>query len=107
VRGVLAAAVGSDWSSGGALLTFYFPIGLFIVIAAALYLGFSRPHRVPGHKSLEPAPATASASPAGGPAAHGQDASPATRHPQTGHSGPDGQQVTATGDDHEGPEAGE
>jgi len=108
VPGVLAAATGSDWSSGGSLLTFYFPIGLFVVVAATLYLLFTRPHTVPGHKRFEPAPATASASPAGRAAdAHGEDASPAARHPQAGHSGPAGQQATEADDDHEAPGAGE
>jgi hypothetical protein len=49
---VIGTATSSDWSSGGALLTFFFPIGLFIVIAAALYLAFTRPHTVPGRKPL-------------------------------------------------------
>jgi hypothetical protein len=51
VPGVLAAATGSDWSSGGALLTFYFPVGLFIVIAAALYVELSRPRPARKHQS--------------------------------------------------------
>jgi hypothetical protein len=58
MSGVLAAAAGSDWSSAGALLTFYFPVGLFIVVAAILFLEFSRPHAVPGRKPL-PAAGTA------------------------------------------------
>lgn len=50
---VIAAATGSDWSAGGSLLTFYFPIGLFVVVATILYLLFSRPHRrVPAHHGL-------------------------------------------------------
>jgi hypothetical protein len=59
---VLAAATGSDWTTSGALLTFFFPIGLFIVIATSLYLEFTRPHAVPGlaatgrAKAAEPPP---------------------------------------------------
>jgi hypothetical protein len=50
---VIAAATGSDWSAGGSLLTFYFPVGLFVVVATILYLLFSRPHRrVPAHRGL-------------------------------------------------------
>jgi hypothetical protein len=49
---VLAAATGSDWSSAGSLLTFYFPVGLFIVIGTTLYLEFNRPHLTPGRKRL-------------------------------------------------------
>lgn len=69
--GVLAATAGSDWSEGGALLTFYFPLGLFIVVAAALYLRFSRPHAVPGRAPLTAAVAArrAAAAPQGTDAA--------------------------------------
>ncbi len=32
-------------------MTFYFPVGLFVIVAGALYLLFSRPHRrVPAHR---------------------------------------------------------
>ena len=48
---VLAAA-NANWNAGGSILTFYFPIGLFIVIAALLYLQFGRPHKIPGHQGL-------------------------------------------------------
>jgi hypothetical protein len=34
-------------------MTFYFPVGLFVIVAGTLYLLFSRPHRrVPGHRGL-------------------------------------------------------
>jgi hypothetical protein len=52
VPGVLAAATGSDWSSAGSLLTFWFPVGLFVIVAASLYLELSRPHAVPGRQPL-------------------------------------------------------
>jgi hypothetical protein len=53
VPAVIAAATGSDWNAGGSLLTFYFPVGLFVVVAAILYLLFSRPHRrVPARRGL-------------------------------------------------------
>jgi hypothetical protein len=51
-------------------MTFYFPVGLFVVVAGTLYLLFSRPHRrVPAHRGLAAAhagragdvPATAAA----------------------------------------------
>jgi hypothetical protein len=71
VPAVLAAATGSDWNAGGSIMTFYFPVGLFVVVAAILYLLlFSRPHkRVPAHRGLAAAraggagdvPATAAA----------------------------------------------
>ena len=49
--GVIAAATGSDWNAGGSIMTFYFPVGLFVAVATILYLLFSRPHKVPGHVS--------------------------------------------------------
>ena len=63
---VIGTATTSDWSSAGALLTFYFPLGLFIVIALILYLQFSRPHTVPGLQRLAasaPEPRTAPSGP--------------------------------------------
>jgi hypothetical protein len=56
VPGVLAAATGSDWNADGSIMTFYFPVGLFVVVAAILYLLFSRPHkRIPARRALAPA----------------------------------------------------
>jgi hypothetical protein len=52
VPAVLAAATGSDWSSGGALFTFYFPVALFVVVAVSLYVNLTRPHAVPARKPL-------------------------------------------------------
>jgi hypothetical protein len=62
---VIGTATSSDWSSGGALLTFFFPIVLFVVIAAALYLRLSRPHTVPGLKPLTPAATVPRTAPSG------------------------------------------
>jgi hypothetical protein len=63
VPAVIGTAVSSDWSSGGALLTFFFPVVLFVVVATTLYLQFSRPHTVPGQRP--PTVARASAAAAG------------------------------------------
>jgi len=51
VHGPVLATI-TDNSPHGYNLTFAFPMILFIVIAGALYLVFSRPHRVPGHGPL-------------------------------------------------------
>jgi hypothetical protein len=59
VTGLLAAGVGSDWSPDGTLLTFLFPLCLFIVVGALLSILYSRPHRIPGHSDLAPTSATA------------------------------------------------
>jgi hypothetical protein len=66
VPALLAAATGSDWNAGGSIITFYFPVGLFVVIAAVLSLQFARPHAVPGRRPFKPAQLAA-----GGPAAAG------------------------------------
>jgi hypothetical protein len=51
VPAVIAAATGSDWNAGGSIMTFYFPVGLFLVVAGTLYLLLSRPHqRVPAYR---------------------------------------------------------
>jgi hypothetical protein len=52
VVALTAAATSSAWNAGGSILTFYFPIGLFIVITALLWLQFGRPHAIPGRKPL-------------------------------------------------------
>lgn len=52
MHGLILAYVTRDNSAAGYNLTFAFPMILFIVIAGALYLIYSRPHRVPGHGPL-------------------------------------------------------
>jgi hypothetical protein len=62
VPGSILAAVTPDNTPGGAVLTFAFPLGLFIVVAVALYLRFARPHRrVP--EALAPAQASPAVAP--------------------------------------------
>jgi len=52
----ILASVTSDSADGGAILTFAFPVGLFVVVTVILYLLFSRPHRrVPDRRALVPA----------------------------------------------------
>ena len=78
---VLASAPpGSAWTFGGSILTFAFPMILFIVVAVALYVLYTKPEVVPGHQvrppersvSYTPMPGTPSAAASGpgtGPAA--------------------------------------
>lgn len=47
---VIADSAGSAWSYGGSILTFAFPMILFIVVACALYVIYTRPQMVPGHR---------------------------------------------------------
>lgn len=96
---VLALAT-SDNSMGGAILTFAFPIILFVIIATVLYiLLFSRPvPRVPaGHVSLaaaggapDPGAAHTAAVAAGMPTASGGGSAESATEPcrrQAGHRG--------------------
>ena len=45
------AADGSAWSFGGSILSFAFPMLLFIVVACALYVSYTKPELVPGHRN--------------------------------------------------------
>jgi len=50
VHGLIASSPSGDWTYGAAILTFAFPMVLFIVVASALYILYTKPHLVPGHK---------------------------------------------------------
>jgi hypothetical protein len=74
VPGVIAAATGSDWNAAGSLLTFYFPVGLFVIVAGTLYLLLSRSHqRVPAYRGPAAGHAGTDDAAAGTAAAAGQD----------------------------------
>ena len=45
---VIAAST-SAWSYGGSILSFLFPMILFLVVATSLYVVFTKPSVVPGH----------------------------------------------------------
>ncbi len=47
---LIADSAGSAWSYGGSILTFAFPMILFIVVACALYVIYTRPQLVHGHR---------------------------------------------------------
>src|SRR5215469_3201977 len=49
VHGLITASAVMDWSYGASILTFVFPMLLFIGVAAALYVVYTKPHLVPGH----------------------------------------------------------
>jgi hypothetical protein len=70
---VIADSAGGAWTFGGSILTFAFPMLLFIVVAAALYVAYTKPELVPGHRNPaaeRPVTFTAVAGPP--PAADGQ-----------------------------------
>ena len=51
MHGVIADSAGGAWSFGGSILTFAFPMILFIVVACALYVAYTKPELVPGHRN--------------------------------------------------------
>jgi hypothetical protein len=54
-----------DWSYGASILTFVFPMLLFIAVAAALYVLYTKPHLVPGHRyEMQMRPVSHTAAPA-------------------------------------------
>ena len=60
----LMAAAGSDWTYGASILTFVFPELLFIAVAGALYVLYTKPHLVPGHRyNMQLRATTATAAP--------------------------------------------
>ena len=50
MHGLIASSPSGDWTYGAAILTFAFPMVLFIVVASALYILYTKPHLVPGHR---------------------------------------------------------
>ena len=50
MHGLIADSPGGAWSTGAAILTFVFPMLLFIAVAAALYVLYTKPEVVPGHQ---------------------------------------------------------
>jgi len=73
VHGLIASSPSGDWTYGGAILTFAFPMVLFIAVAAALYILYTKPHLVPGHRynvvlsSVSDTPAVGTPGPAAAP----------------------------------------
>jgi hypothetical protein len=51
VNGLIAQSPSGAWSSGAAILTFVFPMLLFIAVAGALYVLYTKPEVAPGHRS--------------------------------------------------------
>jgi len=53
VNGLIAQSPSGAWSSGAAILTTVFPMLLFIVVAGALYILYTKPETAPGHRSAQ------------------------------------------------------
>jgi hypothetical protein len=52
VHAVIPLAMSYNWNNGAALQTLILPLGFFIVVMAALYFVFARPHTVPGRRPI-------------------------------------------------------
>jgi hypothetical protein len=73
VNTVIADPAGSAWTFGGSILTFAFPMLLFIVVACALYVAYTKPELVPGHRNpAAQRPVSYTAVPGEPPAGQGQ-----------------------------------
>ena len=48
---MIADPAGGAWSFGGSILSFAFPMLLFIVVACALYVAYTKPELSPGHRN--------------------------------------------------------
>jgi hypothetical protein len=48
---VIADSAGGAWTFGGSILTVAFPMILFTVVAIALYVVYTKPEFVPGHRT--------------------------------------------------------
>ena len=55
VRGLIADGNSSAWSFGSSMITFVFPMILFIAVAAALYVLYTKPELIPGHRETSTA----------------------------------------------------
>jgi len=51
VNGLIAQSPSGAWTSGAAILTTVFPMLLFIIVAGALYILYTKPEVAPGHRS--------------------------------------------------------
>jgi hypothetical protein len=51
VHGLIADGAGGAWTFGGSILTFAFPMILFVVVAGGLYVLYTKPEFVPGHRA--------------------------------------------------------
>ncbi len=101
---ILAELPSGDWTLAGSIMTFAIPVGLFVVVATALYFLYTRPHVVPGHRDLVPAGrhAAAAAPAAAAPAAAVPPAAAPPAAPPSPEAQPPGDGTPGTGR-HEAP----
>lgn len=75
MSGLIALSPTGDWTYGASILTFVFPELLFIAVAGWLYVIYTKPHLVPGHRYTMQ---VRSVSGTAAPAVPGQATRPAT-----------------------------
>ncbi len=106
----ILASAGSDWSYGGSILTFLFPMILFLVVAGVLWVLYTKPQQVPGRsylahdRSVIATPTVTAVAASAGPP--GEMAAPAVIAPaaSVGPAAASGQQDAAAGPAGAGPE---
>ena len=52
MHAVIPLAMSYNWNNGAAVQTLVLPLGFFIIVMAALYFVFARPHTVPGRRPI-------------------------------------------------------
>ena len=109
----MADSAGGAWSFGSSILTFAFPMILFIVVAVALYVLYTKPEVVPGHRvpsverpvSYTAIPGTPAASEAPGSPASAAGAPAAPTSPAAAAGSPAGDGARAGQGENAEPEA--
>ncbi|MBO0804980.1 MAG: hypothetical protein J2P25_18140 [Nocardiopsaceae bacterium] len=80
MQNLVEASAGEAWSFGGSIITFLVPMIVFVLVAAALFIIYTKPELVPGRQADE------GAFPVG-----------ATRLPGKPSEGPDGARAPENG----------
>ncbi len=106
------ASAGSDWSYGGSILTFLFPMILFLAVAGVLWVLYTKPQHVPGRsyhaneRSVIATPTvTAVAATAGSPGGAGTQPAATAASGSAGRPAAGGQADSAAGPAGTGPAA--
>lgn len=73
MHGLLADSSGGAWSFSSSMITFVFPMMLVIVIAAALYVLYTKRELIPGQQPGRPARSVSDTATPGTPAARPGD----------------------------------
>jgi hypothetical protein len=106
---VIADSAGGAWTFGGSILTFAFPMILFIVVAVTLYVLYTKPEYIPGHRapalerpvsytSMPGKPATDNETPAAPADAAGPTRAEMAGPAPAGTTGTDAGEAAGTGD---------